>query len=220
MAIQLTRQCQPADHGQGQPGSCTATFTANGQTGNQKLLGGGMITLQADDTHADTYVWEVTSSPPSCDYLLTGATQPQAKLVLPGPGAYVVQLTVTKGSCSAQNRVILWVATPVNLYRLPAASEPLRFDGKAEWAGDLAAALLNVDANLPTPAQKAALNGANQPGAENPFATLRDLGGVPGPSGGDLSADEIAAIRAAEQPDADQPLCDRQRSQEIQPDPR
>ena len=85
---------------------------------------------------------------------------------------------------------------------MPAASEPLRFDGKAEWAGDLAAALLNVDANLPTQAQKAALNGANQPGTENPFATLRDLGGVPGPSGGDLSADEIAAIRAAEQPAA------------------
>ena len=99
MAIQLTRQCQPSDNGQGQPGPCRATFTANGQTGNQKLLGGGMITLQADDAHADTYVWEVTSSPPSCDYLLTGATQPQAKLVLPGPGAYVVQLTVTKGSC-------------------------------------------------------------------------------------------------------------------------
>jgi|GEM_PF-5473928 len=201
MPTQLTRQCQPADPAQNPPGPCKATFTANGRAGNQKLLGGGMVALQADEPLADAYSWEVTSSPPSCDYLLTGATQPQARLVLPGPGAYVVQLTVTKGACSAQHRVILWVATAVNLYRLPASSEPLRFDGKAEWAGDLAAALLNLDVNLPTPAQKAALEEANQPGAGNPFATLRDLGGSPGPSSGDLTADELAAIRAAEQPD-------------------
>ena len=73
--------------------------------------------------------------------------------------------------------MILWVATPVRLYRLPASSETLRFDGKPEWPGDLAKALLEVDHNLPTPAQKAAMDQANQPGEGNPFATLRDVDG-------------------------------------------
>ena len=81
MPTQLTRQCQPADPAQSPPGPCKATFTANGRAGNQKLLGGGMVALQADETRAEAYSWEVTSSPPSCDYLLTGATQPQPEAV-------------------------------------------------------------------------------------------------------------------------------------------
>ena len=189
-----------------QPGACRATFTVDGQRGNQKLLGGGIFTLQADDTHAETYLWEVTSSPPACDFLLTGATQPTARLSLPGPSAYVVQLTVTKGTCSAQSRVILWVATPVRLYRLPAASEPCASTASRSGPATSTRALLEVDHSLPTAAQKGAMNQANQPGAENPFATLRDVsGGNGGPvvPPGELTADEIAAIHAAEHPDAD-----------------
>jgi hypothetical protein len=206
MTAKLTRTCQPADGDHGQPAECRATFTVDGQRGHQKYPGGGIFTLQADDPHDETYLWEVTSSPPQCDYLLTGTTQPQARLSLPGPGAYVVQLTVSKGSCRDQRRVILWVATPNRLYRLPATSEPLRFDGKSEWPGDLATALIQVDQMLPTLGQKAAMDKANRPTADNPFATLKDLPGSPGEPGGDLTPDELAAIQAAEAPTAANPF--------------
>ena len=105
MSAKLGRECHSLADDGAQPGACRATFTVDGQRGNQKLMGGGIFTLQADDAHAETYLWEVTSSPPACDFLLTGATQPTARLSLPGPSAYVVQLTVTKGTCSAQSRV-------------------------------------------------------------------------------------------------------------------
>jgi hypothetical protein len=89
MTSKLTSGCQPA--------SCQATFTIDGRRGNQKYLTGGVVTLQADETSADTYTWQVVSSPPHCDYLLAGGTLARAKLTVPGPGAYVVQLIVTRG---------------------------------------------------------------------------------------------------------------------------
>ena len=208
MPTKLTSICQPAE-ADGQPAACRATFTVDGQRGNQKCLTGGLVSLLADDAKADVYHWEVISHPPQCDYLLTGTTQPQAQLSLPGSGAYVVQLTVSKGDCVAQSRVILWVATPRRLYRIPADSEALRFDGDEEWAGDLARVVQQVDWNLPTPEQKAALDAANQPGPDNPFATHEDLDGGPGlPC--DLTDDEVAAIKAAQEPSGENPFATMQ----------
>jgi hypothetical protein len=202
MTVKFTKDCQPP--------KCRATFTVDGQRGNQKYRFGGVVTLAADDPSADSYVWQVVSSPPHCDYLLTGATLPQAKLSLPGPGAYTVQLTLTKGECAVQERVILWVATSRQLYRIPADGEALRFDGSEEWAGDLARVIQDVDFGLPTPEQKAALDQAHDPGVDNPFVTLHDL---PGNAGGDgescdcpLTPDEIAALKAAEAPDETNPF--------------
>ncbi len=192
MVTKLTSHCQPGDGSNGPPATCGAAFTVDGQRGNQKFLVGGMVTLQADDKSADTYLWQVTSSPPQCDYLLTGATLPQARLTMPGPGAFVVQLTVTEGECSAQNRAILWVATPRRLYRIPADSEALRFDGDPEWAGDLARVIQQVDANLPTVQQKAALYRANLPGEENPEGEWVTLIGKD--QGENIAAEDFAAF--------------------------
>jgi hypothetical protein len=205
MSTRLTSDCHPSQGGDDQPAPCQATFTVDGQRGDLKFLTAGVVTLEADQADADSYHWQVTSSPPHCDYLLTGSTQRTAKLSMPGSGAYVVQLTVTHGDCVAQSRVILWVATPTRLYRIPADSEALRFDGSGKWAGDLARVIQHVDSSLPTPEQKAAMDGAHQPGEENPFATLEDL-----PEGtaqpGELTADELAAIRQAQSPSGDNPF--------------
>lgn len=203
MTTRLTSHCHPSQGGDDQPTPCRATFTVDGQRSNLKFLVAGVVTLQADQ--ADAYRWQVTSSPSQCDYLLTGSTQRTTKLSMPGSGAYVVQLAVTQGECIAQNRVILWVATPTRLYRIPADSEALRFDGSREWAGDLARVIQHVDSSLPTPEQKAALDHAHQPSRENPFATLEDLAQEPGQPC-ELSADEIAAIRQAKSPGAGNPF--------------
>ena len=221
MTTKLTSRCRATDDNEGGTAVCQATFTVQGQRGNQKFLTGGIFTLQADDLSADTYLWEVTSSPPACNYLLTGATQLQAKLSLPGPGAYTVQLTVHKVDCTAQERYILWVATPCRLYRLPAVDEALRFDGDAEWAGDLAQMMQEVDCQLPTPHQKAAMENANAPNAANPFATLNDLpeNGVPPVPGIELTEDEIAAIQNGEEPHANNPFITRNFLEKTAPTP-
>jgi hypothetical protein len=198
-------RCEPVDGDHEPPAACQATFTIDGQSGNQKYLTAGIVTLQADDTSADSFHWQVTSSPPHCDYILTGSTQATAKLTMPGSGAYVVQLSVCKGECVAQSRVILWVATPRRLYRIPADSEALRFDGDEEWVGDLARVVQAVDWSMPTPDQKAALDGAHGPGEENPFATLNDLSDEGG-SPCELTEDEVAAIKEANEPGVENPF--------------
>ncbi len=206
MVTKLTSKCQPIDGGSASPAACRATFTVDGLRGNQKLLAGGILTLCADDACAESYLWDVAANPPTCDYLLTGAAQREARLSLPGPGAFVVQLTVMRGSCTAQTRSILWVATTCQLYRLPAASEPLRVDGDADWAGDLSKVIQQVDCNLPTADQKAAMDHAHDPSQDNPFATLHDLPGGPNDPGHALTDDEIAAIRQGQEPSAKNPF--------------
>ena len=57
---------------------CWATFTVDGRRGHLQLPGGGTVILQADDLHAEQYLWEVVSSPPRAKYVLTGALRPQA----------------------------------------------------------------------------------------------------------------------------------------------
>ncbi len=94
MTARLTSDCQPAE--------CQATFTINGKRGDQRFSYGHIVTLQADDRDADTYLWESISSPPPCENLLTGITQPQARLALPVPGPYIIRLTVVKGDSTAQ----------------------------------------------------------------------------------------------------------------------
>lgn len=96
MSTNLTTDCHPAE--------CQATFTINGERGDQKFSYGCIVTLQADEKEADTFLWEVISSPPRSGNLLTGSVQSQARLSLPFPGTYIVQLTVTKGDCTAQAR--------------------------------------------------------------------------------------------------------------------
>jgi hypothetical protein len=184
MTLKLTRQCAP---GEDQPIECNADFTINGQAGHQKLRSAGTVTLVAlwQEPQA-AYRWDVTGSPPNCQDLLTHLNPYSVIMQLPGPGAYVVQLTVTKGECLAQTRYILWVVTPRLLYSIPATDEALRYDGQTEWAGDLPRLILDVDNNLPTEAQKAALDKASQPGTDNPFATLEDLSNLPGEVTGDF----------------------------------
>lgn len=212
MSIKLNHRCQPAEGVGASPSSCHAAFRVDGQAGSQKLLAGGIVQLKAEYLTAVSYQWEVLSSPPACDFLLSGATQSQARLSLPGPGTYTVQLTVKDGDCTAQKRAILWVASPCRLYRLPAVHEALRFDGHAEWAGDLAKVLLDVDCNLPTPQEKSAMANAHGPGADNPFATLNDLLTLPDgdsgnfPSAPQLTPQQEAAIDAADNPDEDNPF--------------
>jgi hypothetical protein len=94
MTATLSSDCQPAE--------CQATFTINGKRGDQRFSYGHIVTLQADDRAADTYLWESITSPPHCENLLTGITQSQARLALPMPGPYIVRLTLVKGDCTAQ----------------------------------------------------------------------------------------------------------------------
>ena len=213
MQIKLTSECQSADGGNAHPVVCSAKFTVEGQRGNQKFLTGGIFTLLAEDADAASYLWQVVSSPPDCDYLITGVSQHLAKLSLPGSGAYTVQLTVQKEECTAQERVILWVATPCQLFRLPATNEALRFDGDPEWAGDLSKILQQVDCQLPTPEQKAAMDNAHEAGPDNPFATLNDLPKESDPDpdtpGDSLSENEVAAIKQGEEPKAENPFITR-----------
>ena len=52
MTTRLSSSCQPTGGDGGPPATCWATFTVDGQRGNQKFLVGGLVTLQADDTAA------------------------------------------------------------------------------------------------------------------------------------------------------------------------
>jgi hypothetical protein len=207
MTISFKHHCQPA--GTDPPAECSAEFTVNGLAGNQKFQAAGPVTLEAVDQTTNLYKWEVISSPPDCDNLLTRITPYSATLRLPRPGAYVVELTVCKEDCSARTRYILWVVTPNLMYCIPATNEPLRFDGKEEWAGDLARVIVDVDRNLPTNNEKDALHGFNEdypPSTENPYATREDLIDRPGPPGRQLTDDEIDAIKAAEDPNKRNPF--------------
>ncbi|MCP4711202.1 MAG: hypothetical protein GY869_21490, partial [Planctomycetes bacterium] len=51
MTTNLTGDCQAAE--------CQATFTINGKGGDQKFSHGCVVTLQADEKEADTYLWEL-----------------------------------------------------------------------------------------------------------------------------------------------------------------
>ncbi len=183
---------------------CSANFTIDGQTGNQKVAAEATVTLQAEVTEATTYQWEVTSSPPDCDYQLTGETQVQATLSLPVSGAYVIQLTLSKGQCEARARRIVWAVTPHREYCLPATGEPLRFNGDEAWAGDLTQVIQDVDNNLPTLEQKGALDAADQPSETNPFITQSAL--PAGGTAGELTPEQKAALDAANEPSAENPV--------------
>jgi hypothetical protein len=150
---------------------CSADFTLDGQSDNYKAAVGVAVALQANDTEATTYQWQVTSSPPGCDYQLTGEAQAQATLTPQETGAYLIQLTVTKGECEDLARHILWAETAHRQYRLPATREPLAFSGDEEWAGDLVQVIRDVDGSLPTDDQKAAMDAADAPTGTNPFVT-------------------------------------------------
>ena len=220
MDSKYTSNCESDESNDDCATTCHAKFTVDGQRGNQKLLAGNKMSLLAEMERADSYLWEVTSSPPNCDFMLTGATQRKAKLSLPGPGAYTVQLTVAKDDCKAQKRVILWVATPCRMYRLPATSEALRFDGDPDWAGDLAKMMQQVDCNLPTPEEKAAMECANDPSAENPFATMSDLppfGKRPSHPGERLTDEQVDAIQYSDCPTGANPLITESTLRKISP---
>src|SRR5262245_57809825 len=116
---------------------CSAEFTLNGQYGNQKVAPGATVTLQAVNTQATTYRWEVFSDPLGCAHQLLGGNQPQATFIPQDVGVYIIQLSVSKDECHAVTRNLLWTTTAQRKYRLPATGEPLRFTGDEEWAGDL-----------------------------------------------------------------------------------
>lgn len=209
MSYQYRNECRSPDPCPEPAPACSALFTANGQHGQWQFAPGSSITLEADEKNAERYHWEIVISPPERERAFTYVAAHTILLRLPQPGAYVVELTVSKGKCHAQHRAIVWAVTPQLMYRLPATSEPLRFDGKVEWAGDLARMMIDVDRNLPTDDQKAALTGFNHqhpPSLQNPFATREDLENRPGLPGKQLTDDEIEAIKAADKPDKCNPF--------------
>ncbi len=156
-----------------QPNGCNAEFTINDQRGNQKVNIGDTVTLRAVDTGATTYKWAVVANPPESKHDLKDSTQPQATLsALEEPGAYVIQLEVAEDQCVARAHHIVWAATPQRGYRLPAANEPLEYDGDAEWAGDLVQVIQDIDNSLPSPEQAAALHNEDFPASgDNPYVT-------------------------------------------------
>ena len=181
----------------------TAEFTINGQQSNQQVPVGTKVALQAKDTSADGYQWEVFCTPAGCEYELQGESQ--AILTLNQAGAYVVQLTTTRGDDQDKHRLAAWAVTPVRGYRLPATGEPLRFTGDKEWAGDLGRAMKDVDTSLPTTDQKAALDNALEPGGSNPLATMADVPEVPDiPE--PLTDDQRNAIKEANEPGLENPF--------------
>ena len=76
--------------------TCSAKFTLNGQTGNQKVTIGSQVTLQANDPTAEIYSWEVASSPPDAEFNLENSNQAETLLALNSAGAFVITLIVTK----------------------------------------------------------------------------------------------------------------------------
>lgn len=195
MTTHVTRQCEP-NNGSGPSPECNADFTVDGQCGSVKLHPGGTVTLAAVWQHPQAvYLWEVISTPPNCQHLLIRITPYAATLTIPQPGAYVVQLSVSHGACHTQQHTILWAVTPRLLYGIPATSEPLRFDCKPDWAGDLPQMMLDVDRNLPTDAQKDAMDKAQNPNAANPFVTTSMLPGLGASC--DMSTAQCDAIKAA-----------------------
>lgn len=189
MTANLNSNCQSAE--------CQATFTINGERGNQKFSFGCMVTLQADEKEADTYLWELISSPPKGGNLLTGITLAQARLALPLPGTYVVQLTVTKGDCTAQERRIILVGASDCL---PYPCSPYYLSEDDIAAIENAAGTPNGENPFVTQEQldnylsvedKAAIEeAAGIPSSDNPFVTQEQLDNY-------LSQDAKAAIEKA-----------------------
>ena len=190
----------PAQSSTTTAGTLTADFTINGQYGNLKLAIGVAATVYADETHATQYHWSVASMSPGGNYQLSGETQAQATLTLQAVGAYVIQLSLSKGTAKAVMRHIVWAGTPQAGYRLPATGEPLRFTGNEDWAGDLLQVINDVDSRLPTPDQKAALDTASNPSNANPFVTQTQW------AAGALTSDQKAALDAAHDPKQSNPF--------------
>ena len=185
------------------PKTCEATFTIDGQSGHQIVSSSEPIILQALDTDAASYTWSVTSSPAEAAFILTGAGEPQAQLNLSEVGSFVIQLVVEHGTCRDCARQIVWLPTERREYRLPASGEPLRFDGDMAWDGDLARVIQDVDTYLLTAEQKAAVDAANNPNAQNPFATQADM------AQSELTPEQKAALDYASNPGADNPFVTR-----------
>ncbi len=186
--------------------TCTADFTINGQSGNQAFNNSDPITLRADDLTATTYAWSVTAVPTDATYQLEANDQAEAQLTLLDPGSFVVQLLLEKDACQACARHLVWFMTPQRQYRLPANGELLRFDGDAEWHGDLIKVIKDVDATLPLPQQKEALDAANAPATENPFATMADLPIIPIIPNPQLTPEQETAVDYANNPNAENPF--------------
>ena len=159
-----------------QPERCNADFTIAGEHANKTVSAGENVVLQADDTEATTYRWEVTTSPSGSPFTLEDENKPTANLTVQQQGcACLIQLTVTKGQCQHQARRRVWITTPHHGYRLPTPGDTARFNGDDAWAGDLVQVLRDVDSNLPTDNQKAALDAAPEPSASNAFVTQSKL---------------------------------------------
>lgn len=199
MTMNVNSNCQSVE--------CQATFTINGERGHQKFSFGCTVTLQADEKEADSYLWELVSSPPKCANVLTGVTLAQARLALPIPGTYVVQLTLTKGDCTAQDRRIILVGVS-DCLPYPYPSHYLSEDDIA--AIENAAGTPNGDNPFVTQEQldnylsaedKAAIEAAaGIPSIDNPFVTQEQLDNY-------LSQDAKAAIeKATIRPDGANPF--------------
>ena len=170
-----------------------AEFTLNGKSVNLAVNTGQAVALQASDPEANAYRWQVEASPTGCRFQLTGESQVTASLTPQDPGTYVVRLKVGVNGQEAQAGHIVWAVTPRHGYRLPATGEPLRFNGDGEWGGDLARAMLDLDAGLLSPELLAALAAAQDPSQANPFITQRNCPAEkPPPSGPSASLSRSA----------------------------
>ncbi|MGD2076750.1 MAG: hypothetical protein PVH18_00055, partial [Chloroflexota bacterium] len=180
-----------------------AAFTIDGQEGHQRVSAGATVTLQAIQSGATSYHWSVRQAPSEAAYELVGEAEPEASLTLETWGAYTVRLEVKNGSSQNIGQAIVWVTTPNNGYALPATSEPLRFNGLADWPGDLDQVILDVDSRLPSTELIESLSEAESPGAGNPFITQSALPEVPEIPPPQLDDDEVGAIKAAEEANAE-----------------